>query len=319
MASRAHKYRKAVWLGCVLVLSGCAGGPDLRRVVISADSPQYDGAFWSTWSDGQAELTSYDLTYPRYGALRKGTAVAIFVTETFANADRIKADPGRRAPSDQFPVMKLNLIENFQTGIYDYNLQISTFVALESVNARPAGASVKVTWSSQEWCGNLFKSAIFNESSIRVASFSYFDGEADQSTTMPYPEGGISEDALMLWARGMARPVLKPGERKQLPMMISLQLSRFDQGPARWDTVELTRSAETQNSNGIEVETYTATVGNRSRTYLVEKAPPHRVVEYSTSDGVLASMLASERMKYWEMNTPDGVKQLEKLKLRSLR
>ena len=32
-------------------------------------------------------------------------------------------------PAGTVPVMKLNLVEDFQTGIYDYNLMTSTFVA----------------------------------------------------------------------------------------------------------------------------------------------------------------------------------------------
>jgi hypothetical protein len=35
--------------------------------------------FWQRWGDGRAELAGYDLTTPRYGALRKGVAVTIFV------------------------------------------------------------------------------------------------------------------------------------------------------------------------------------------------------------------------------------------------
>ena len=79
----------------------------------------------------------YDLVFPRYGQPRHGVAVTIFVTETFSNTLRVKADPGKHPSSDRFPVMKLNLVEDFQTGIYDYNLMTSTFVALAPVNERP--------------------------------------------------------------------------------------------------------------------------------------------------------------------------------------
>lgn len=302
------------WLWVVVVLTGCMPATEKPKVVVSKDSPVYDAAFWKTWGDGQAELTSYDLTYPRYGVPRKGTAVAIVVAETFANSMRVKSDPGVRPKKDEFSAMKLNLVEDFQTGIYDYNLQLSAFVALDSVNGRPAGAPTKVTWSSQEWCGNLFKSALFNESAIRVESHSYFDGEGDQEVLVRYPELGISEDTLMLWARGMARPVLKVGETKTVPMMLALQNSRYKEGPARWEEAVLSRK-----DAGGELEEFKMTVGKRSRTFLVEKAAPHRVVRYETSEGVKAEMLASERMKYWQMNGPEGEKELEKLKLHVVR
>lgn len=67
------------------------------------------GGFWKHWGDGQAELSGYRLIQPRYGQPRLGQAVLIFVTETFSERDRVKADPGKHPASDEFPVMKLNL------------------------------------------------------------------------------------------------------------------------------------------------------------------------------------------------------------------
>ena len=302
------------WLCLLMVLVGCAPATETPKVVVSGDEPKYDAEFWKIWGDGEAELTGYDLTYPRYGVPRKGTAVAIMVAETFSNSLRVKSDPGVRPAKDEFPVMKLNLVEDFQTGIYDYNLQLSAFVALRSVNGKPAGAPTKVTWSSQEWCGNLFKSALFNESAIRVESHSYFDGEGDQEVLVRYPELGISEDGLMLWARGMARPVMKPGETKKVAMMLALQVSRYKEGPARWEEALLSRMEVAP-----DFDEYKMAVGKRWRSFLVEKAAPHRVVRYNSSEGVMAVMLASKRMKYWELNTPEGEKELEKLKLNVVR
>ena len=57
--------------------------------------PAYDQAFWAIWGDGQAELAGYDLTIARYNQPRHGIAVTIFVTETFSNTLRVKADPGK--------------------------------------------------------------------------------------------------------------------------------------------------------------------------------------------------------------------------------
>src|SRR4051812_26244976 len=82
---------------------------------------EFGDEFWKHWGDGKGELAAYDLTIPRYGQSRKGVAVTVFVTETFSNSLRVKSDPGRHPKSDEFPVMKLNLVEDFATGIYDYN------------------------------------------------------------------------------------------------------------------------------------------------------------------------------------------------------
>ena len=297
------------WLVLCVFLAGCSKGPETPAKVTDAASPVYDAAFWKTWGDGFAELTSYDLTYPRYGAPRKGTAVSIFVTETFANSLRVKSDHAVRDKKDEFSVMKLNLVEDFQTGIYDYNLMLQSFVALESVNGRPAGVMTKVAWSSQEWCGNLFKEALLDRGVLRAVSHSYFDGEGDQSLSEPTPAPAVlSEDALMLWARGMAWPVLKAGETREVPALFALQAARFKNGPVQWGKVVLSRS-----SSG---DVYRAKLSDgRERVYEVEKTAPFRVLKYSTSEGVEGVFVASERMKYWELNKPEGTKALEKLKL----
>ena len=86
--------------------------------------------FWKHWGDGRAELNGYRLVQPRYGSPRAGTAVYVFVTEDFSDALRVKADPGKHSAGDVFPVMKLNAVRDFQTGIYDYNVMTSTFLRI---------------------------------------------------------------------------------------------------------------------------------------------------------------------------------------------
>src|SRR5438105_143676 len=90
-------------------------------IALACAQPAYAESAIETWSDGRAELDGYRLTQPRYGELRKGTAVLIFVKEDFSETARVKADPGRHPPEDVFPVLKLNFVKDFQTGVYDYN------------------------------------------------------------------------------------------------------------------------------------------------------------------------------------------------------
>jgi hypothetical protein len=270
-------------------------------------APAFDAAFWKQWGDGQAELSGYELTFPRYGQPRRGVAATIFVTETFSNALRVKSDPGRHPASDEFPVMKLNLVQDYQTGIYDYNDMTSSFVALAPVNGRPAGFATKISFSSQEWCGHTFQQLLFDARAIRATSHSYFDGEADQQSQLDEPPGGISEDELLLWARGMAAPRLAPGERREVPFLPSLQASRQQHVPLSWRRATLTRSARFQQISGplgkFTVETWAAAVpGGIQRTIYVEAAEPHRIVRWEAANGERADLLGSQRMKYWEMN-----------------
>lgn len=285
------------------------------------DAPAFDDSFWKRWGDGKAELAGYDLTFPRYGELRKGIAVAVFVTETFSNAERVKSDPGKHPKSDEFPVMKLNLVQDYSTGIYDYNLMTSAFVALAPVNGWPAGSATKVSFSSQEWCGNVYEQAIFDAGAARLSSHSYFDGEADRSGMLAIPPGALDGDALLLWARGFAAPVLAPGERRQVPLVQSLRTARLLHRPVTVIGATLTRLSApmrvTVPAGALEVERRTVEIaGGPTWTILVEAAEPRRVVEWQTSDGEKASLLASDRLEYWKMHSESDVGALARLGLK---
>lgn len=279
-----------------------------------------DASFWQTWGDGQAELSSYALRIPRYGALRSGTAVAIFVTENFSLSKRVKTDAAPTPGGDAFPVMKLNLAEDFQTGIYDYNVMTSTFVALQPVDGRAAGRATKVSFSSQEWCGHVYHQLLFGQYGAKSTLHSYFEGEADEEKDIAAPRDGISEDVLMHWVRGMALPILKPGETRAVSLLPSLQSSRFQHQALGWREAKLSRSETSEPltvpAGVFDVETFRVQIqGGATRTYFVEKAAPHRIVKWMADDGESAEMLRSIRSKYWQENDPAGESKLSELGL----
>jgi hypothetical protein len=278
-----------------------------------------DAGFWTYWGDGQAELSSYDLVEPHYGQPRRGVAILIFVTETFSNSLRVKADPGKHPKSDEFPVMKLNLMKDFQTGIYDYHDMTSSFLALEAVNGRPAGSLTKVSFSSQEWCGHVYHELWFDSHAIRSTRHSYFDGEADERTDLKYPAGGISEDALFFWARGIAQPEVKPGQSRTVSLLRSLQGARDRHAPVGWSPATLSRSPNARQisvpAGKFQSEVWTAKSADVTWTFYVERAGPNRILKWETSTGEKAELLATERLKYWQMNQPGGEEALKKLRL----
>lgn len=287
--------------------------------VACAQDALYSPDFWKIWGDGQAEVAAYDLTEPHYKAPRRGTVVSIFVSETFSNSARVKSDPGKHPPADEFPVLKLNLVKDFQTGIYDYNDMTSVFVAAKPVNSRGIGYPAKVSFSSQEWCGHVYHQLLFDASAVRSMRHSYFDGEGDQQTQLDYPAGGVSADSLLHWARGMAEPSLKPGESKDVDLLASLQSNRDKHVAIGWSKAKLSRSSGVQKvtvpAGTFEVEVFEATAGGEKRTYFVEKAAPRRIVKWEYSNGEKAEMLRSVRLKYWELNKPGGEAELKKLLL----
>lgn len=283
------------------------------------DAPIADSQFWKTWGDGQAELSAYDLVEPHYGRPRRGVAVTIFVTETFSNSARVKSDAGKHPKSDEFAVMKMNLIKDFQTGIYDYNDMTSAFVALDAVNSRKAGTLTKVSFSSQEWCGNVYHQMLFDAGAIRAARHSYFDGEGDQQQTLSYPANGVSGDAIWFWARRMAEPRITQGESRTVQMLPTLQQVRDTHTPASWAAAKVARlkvmAPLTVPAGKFEVEAWTVERGDWKLTLYSETARPHRIVKWESSQGEKAELLGTERMKYWELNGPAGVERLKRLKL----
>ena len=310
----SNNYRKTLaqagLVVCLGVASACGADPQPPTTPVA-----YDQAFAETWRDGKAELASYDLVYPRYGELRTGTAVAITVTEPFLPGPRVKAD---QAGGDSYEVVKLNLAEDFQTGIYDYNLMTSVFVATQPANGLPAGAATKVSFSAQEWCGMAYQQALFSKPQrgtpgVQVDSHSYFEGEADQRQTLDRPDGALSEDELMLWARGLAGPSLKPGERVEgVAVFRSAAVQRLQHKPAAWDEVTLSRQAESQQvtvpAGEFACEVFTAEVssdiGGRAYTFYVDADPQsaRRVVKVTRDDGYELQLRGAERLPYWQQH-----------------
>ncbi len=128
--------------------------------------------FKNYWYAGKAEITSYKLEQARYGEIRDGHAVLIYVTEDFLPNVQVKAD-GQNA--NNVPVLKLNTTKNFNTGIYPYSIMQSTFYPVS--NNKHA---IKISSSMQEWCGHVY-AQLNNKKQFEVMSHSYFEGEADEN------------------------------------------------------------------------------------------------------------------------------------------
>lgn len=131
--------------------------------------------FKAYWFANEAEITSYTLEQGRYGEIREGSAVLIFVTEPFLKEEQVKAD--QSSPTN-IPVLKLNATKNFHTGIYPYSIMQSVFYPL--ANNQHA---LKISCSVQEWCGHVY-TQLNNRSEFEVVSHSYFEGEADEDFSM---------------------------------------------------------------------------------------------------------------------------------------
>ena len=169
------------------------------------------------WYSGQAEITSYQLEQSRYGEIRKGTAVLVFVTEPFLENDQVKADQSN--PSN-INVLKLNATKKFNTGIYPYSIMQSTFYPVSNNQH-----ALKVSASVQEWCGHVY-TQLNNREQFQVTSHSYFQGEADQNFNL---EKNSLEN--QLWTQLRIDPTSLPtGNINIIP---SLEYTRLNHTPLK--------------------------------------------------------------------------------------
>ena len=168
--------------------------------------------FKKYWYAGEAEITSYKLEQARYGQLRDGGAVLIYVTEDFLPEKQVKAD---RQNSNNIPVMKLNSTKNFNTGVYPYSIMQSAFYPVS--NDRHA---IKISSSVQEWCGQQY-SQLNNREQFEVVSHSYFEREADSEIIL---DKAILENEL--WSKLRIDPNSLPtGNIKIIPSLEYIRLS----------------------------------------------------------------------------------------------
>jgi hypothetical protein len=287
-------------------------------VILLTSGPGRADDFWAHWGDGKAELDGYALVQPRYGKLRNGSAVLIYVTEDFSDAARVKADPGKHPKSDVWPVMKLNFVRDFQTGIYDYNVMTSTFVKTEPALSQ----LVKTSFSSQEWCGHVYMQWIPRDAELHGVVHSYFDGE-DGSPTLPLQPGGVLEEEVPIFVRGLRGDWLKAGEKKTVPFLPSQLHARLQHKPAAWTEATVERPAATAKVKSVlgSVEAFSYAVAvkdGETTTWTVEAAAPHRILAWSSTSGESGRLTGSERLAYWQMNQPGGEEALKKLGLRPL-
>jgi hypothetical protein len=297
----------------MMVVAGCSA---------AAPTPAPDPAFEARWRDGRAELDAYRLTIQRYGAPRIGQAMLVYVTEPFSARDRVKIDDPAQHAGDVLDVLKLNVARDFQTGIYDYNTMVSTFVRVADL------APVKVSFSSTEWCGNVYEEMRIDPGRIAQTVHSYFEGESGERT-LERPANGVLEDELFVRVRGLHGDWLKAGEKRRVPFLEGALWRRLAHRHAEWTKATIERLATTSRvtvpAGTFATIRYVVTIeGGRRGDFDVERDDPHRVVdwEWSAPSGERGRALGgtdrgelagSRRLPYWRLNGPGDEKYLDSL------
>lgn len=246
------------------------------------------------WYAGEAELSSYSLKQARYGELHEGHAVLVFVTEPFDKKALVKPE---RGSANETSVLKLNFTKKFNTGIYPYSMMTSTFYPF-----RKGEHSLKVSSSSQEWCGHTFMEFRNNgkfEASIR----SYFEGESKELTSM---DQALLEDDV--WTKIRLTPDALPmGELEMYPSFMYLRMAHQDLKPYKC-IASIDEGGEMEQVYTLEYPSL-----GRSLSIRFEAQFPYRILgweeSYASGWGVdrkelttIATLRKSIKSDYWNQN-----------------
>ncbi len=212
MIFRVTGYFKGIWLPIAFIfVFSCTMGESGEGL----KSLSHTQKFADYWYQGQAELTRYHLEQARYGEIHQGNAVLIFVTEDFLPDTQVKYEHGPK-PDDIETVLKLNFTRKFVTGIYPYSMMSSVFTP---VDLSPQH-TLKVSSSSQEWCGHTYVQINSNDQQYEGLIHSYFQAEADQHFSL---RKSLLEDEI--WTRIRLNPGQLPtGEIELIPALQYLRL-----------------------------------------------------------------------------------------------
>ncbi|MEP1854382.1 MAG: septum formation inhibitor Maf, partial [Nonlabens ulvanivorans] len=102
---------KFLYIAIALIITSCNSKTSSTNTDHSTDNNRLESLedltltqdFKDYWYSGKAEISSYELSQSRYGEMRDGKSVMIFVTEPFNTVDEVKAD---NPSDDNRPVMK---------------------------------------------------------------------------------------------------------------------------------------------------------------------------------------------------------------------
>lgn len=251
----------------------------------------------SYWFEGKAEINFYKASISKYGTPRQADEVVhILVTEKHKPDLLVKADNWRE--EGLVDMLKFNYVRRFQTGIYSYREMMSVFFEQEKLQL------AKMTFGSQEWCGQTFKELV-NFQGISSYHFNtYWDGQGRDSYDVSFPQDIFLYDALPVQLRMLT---LVNGEPFEIPLLPSQISSRVQKPTFSIATVNLINSEEIRVPAGsflcniVEVSHSGGT-----DLFWFESDFPQRMIKWNTFNQDSYELLDSKNLAYWELNKPGG-------------
>ena len=269
---------------CALALSSCAP--------TQGQGQDLSWEFKDYWYDNTGEISSYELKIARYGEIREGSAVMVFVTEAHSPSLGTKPDNYKK---DQVPVLKLNTTMKFHTGVYPYSIMTSTFLPVESPEH-----SLKITSSSQEWCGHTFME-MSNGRKMKVKVSSYFEGESKEATM----DKALLEDDLFSLLR-INPEALPVGDLQMIPAFYDIRLSHIGLQP-------YAAKASKETASGMTTYTVHYPALERTLSITYENAFPHKIAGWEKEGfsgfgpgrkkmTTTATLINTIKSTYWSKN-----------------
>lgn len=267
------------------------------------------------WNQGKAELNRYDLQQNRYESLHPGEVVLIFVKEDFLTDRQVKNDYYRNPNST--PVLKTNQIRRFTTGLYDYSVMTSVFTPMDG------SETSKVTFSAQDWCGQVFGQINYRDGAYHHQLYSYFESEGDVTESA---KADLLEDELFNQIR-LLGPEVPTGTFALIPSMTYLRLRHQPFAPYRADLSLSPYQGEDLQGEDLLVYTAEFPELDKQSRIVFEGVAPFRIVAFtetypSAFDGIerttQANLTDSIFEPYWEQNSAEDTILRRRLGLESM-
>ena len=255
------------------------------------------------WTQGKAEVSVYDLSQNRYKDNHPGQAISVFVTEDFLTDKQVKNEYYSNPKSTW--ILKNIQLRKFTTGVYDYSLFSSVFTPIDR-NKFPQ--SLKVTATSQEWCGTIFTQVNLRGEKYKYQQRSYFEKEGDVLDAI---NKGVLEDELYTVLR-MNPAFLPKGDFNIIPALNFMQLKHL---PNR--TYKANGSIRTYKGSeftGNKLNEYKVLIPELKRELRIvfENQAPYKIVGWldsfpSAFDKKIrttkATLTAQKMLPYWGQNS----------------
>lgn len=271
---------------------------------VTAVGQNNDVALNAYWSQGKAEISVFEISQNRYKENHEGQLVSVFVTEDFLTDRHVKNEYYKSNFSSW--ILKNIQLKKFTTGVYDYSLFSAVFTPIDRIRYPK---SLKVSASSQEWCGTIFTQ--FNLQSnedYKVEHRSYFENEGDINTII---KQSFLEDEVFTVLR-MNPSFLPTGSVKFIPPANYIQLKHL---PLQsFKAIATLHRYEKEDLQGANLMEYKIEYGQLKRimSIIFENSTPYKIVGWfetfpSAFDGKLrttrAVLKTQKMLPYWRQNS----------------